>query len=90
MRPRDFVEVFPEGIDPAGLQEFDGIALDTLAQWEVLAAWCKTCGRLLVLNRHKMMKEMGNQYLKHLEPELHCKLCKVTGRSKFLLGRQPR
>ena len=90
MRARDFVELFPEGVDAAALKEYDGVALDTLAQWEILAAWCRTCGRVSVLNRHKMVKSLGNQYLKHLEPKLHCTFCKVTGKSKFLLGRQPR
>ena len=90
MKPRDFFELFPDDVDATALAEYDGVALDTLAQWEILAAWCRTCGRVSVLNRHKMIKEMGNQYLKHLEPKLHCTFCKVTGKSKFLLGRQPR
>jgi hypothetical protein len=89
MRPRDFVELFSDDNDPTRLAEFNGVALDTLAQWHILAAWCKSCGRVSVLNRHLMIKEMGNQYLRHLEPKLKCGTCKKRG-GKFLLGQQPR
>ena len=59
MKPRELVELFPEGIDPADLTEYDCVALDTLAQWEILAAWRRTCGRLSVLNRHKINEGIG-------------------------------
>jgi hypothetical protein len=89
MKRNDFIELFPENIDPTRLDEFNGVSLDTLAHWHILAACCKACGRVSALNRHKMIKELGNQYLRHLEPKLCCNACKRHG-GKFLLGQQPR
>ena len=89
MRKRQFIELFPEG-KPEEWVEFDGYSLDTLMQWHILAAECKACGHFNEINRYQLLKSMGNQYLRHLEPKLRCTECKVKGKSKFQLGRMPR
>lgn len=89
MHRNDFTDLFAENINPTQLEEFDGVALDTLSNWHILAAWCRTCGRVSPLNRRKMIKELGNQYLRHLEPKLRCTFCRKRG-GKFLLGQESR
>jgi hypothetical protein len=85
MKPKDFQELFPE----SKLREFDGVQLETLRSWDVLAASC-SCGHFGIVNRALLLKRYENHYLMTLETKLKCVRCKTRGTSKFWIGKQPR
>jgi hypothetical protein len=83
---KDFVELFPDIED---LHEFDGLRLETLRSWDVLAAVC-ACGHFGVVNRALLLNRHENHYLRTLQPRLRCAGCKQRETSRFWIGRLPR
>ena len=84
-RLKDYQELFPD----AELHEFNGVQLDTLRLWDVLAANC-SCGHFGVVNRALLIRRYDNHFLRTLEPKLVCTKCKRRGTSKFWIGKLPR
>ena len=85
MKPKNFTKLFPD----TDLKPFDGVQLETLRSWDVLAAQC-ACGHFGVVNRALLVKRYDNHYLVTLEPKLRCLKCRCRGTSKFWIGKLPR
>lgn len=90
----------PRGIDltapikPARYHEHQpsGSVMETvsgLREWEVLGARCGSCGHTAWLDRNKVVRRFGNQYLRSLGSKLVCRCGNRKGNTVLVgsLGR---
>ena len=77
-------------IPPAKFAEYEPSAkildkLSSLYDWEILGARCGKCGHVGWLDRGKLIRRYGNQFLQHLGPKLVCRCGNREG-NRVLLG----